>query len=224
MTARFAIVAALPREVAGLVGRLRPDRELAAKGLYLYRLGPAVVVAGGMGAERAMLAVDAALKAAPGATLISAGLAGACIASLSAGSVAEAGVVIDAKTGERFFARSGGETVLVTTVTIADVEEKARLAAGYGAAMVDMEAAAVARLAEAHGVGFRAIKGISDAHDFEMESLSRFAGKRGQFRTAAFALYTALHPADWGKAVKLGRNSQIALAELTNRLSEVIGE
>jgi adenosylhomocysteine nucleosidase len=80
--------------------------------------------------------------------------------------------------------------------------------------MVDMEAAAVARLAVGRGLPFRAIKGISDAHDFEMESLSEFTGPRGQFRTGAFAVHTALRPHRWGAAMRLGRASNRALAAL----------
>lgn len=222
MQTRYAIIAALPREVVALVGRLRADQTLVRRGIHLYRLGSAVVVAGGMGAERATLAVAAALEVAPDATLISAGLAGACRPDVRAGEVMEAGVVVDALTGERFAARNDASEVLVTTRTIASVAEKARLAATYGAAMVDMEAAAVARLAQARGLDFRAIKGISDAHDFELQSLAKFSGKFGGFRTGAFALHIALHPREWGKAVTLGRCSQQALDKLANRLQDMI--
>ena len=85
-----------------------------------------------------------------------------------------------------------------------------------------MEAATVGRLAAAHGLRFRAIKGISDAHDFELASLSRFAGKHGSFRTGAFAMHTALRPHTWSKAAKLGRESNRALELLHARLVEVI--
>ncbi len=70
--------------------------------------------------------------------------------------------------------------------------------------MVDMEAATVARLARMRGLGFRAIKAVSDAHDFELSSLSRFASPHGHFRTGAFALHTALRPAPWRQTMQLG--------------------
>ncbi len=121
----------------------------------------------------------------------------------------EATTVVDAKTGERFpCVASDPERVLVTTGMIAGVREKARLHQSYNAALVDMEAATVARLAFARGLRFRAIKGISDAHDFEMESMSRFADVRGRFRTGAFALHTALRPQSWTSAIRLGRREQ----------------
>jgi adenosylhomocysteine nucleosidase len=147
-------------------------------------------------------------------------LAGAYGPDIAAGSVLEASEVVDSHTGERFATSSSGERrVLVTTSSIASMHEKTRLLAAYGAAMVDMEAATVARLARARGLGFRAVKGISDAHDFELVSLGMFAGRHGHFRTGAFALHTAIRPHKWAKTMQLGRDSNRALTELTRLLS-----
>jgi len=224
MPAQLAIVAALPREIAALVRGSSPDREMLRRGVQLYRLRGAVVVAAGMGAERATLAVQAALAAAEIDGLLSVGLAGACSAAIVAGDLAEASVVIDSRTGERFAAESAQSCVLVTSDAIAGVQEKARLAATYGAALVDMEAATVARLALVKGLRFRAVKAVSDAHDFELASLARFSAKQGSFRTGAFALHTALRPQSWAKAAQLGRDSSRALAALTTRLREIIAD
>jgi adenosylhomocysteine nucleosidase len=223
MPPTVAIIAALPREIAALVRGTKPDAGLLSHGIHLFRMRNAVLVAGGMGASRAALAVEAALADGGVQTLISTGLAGACSSQLAAGAVVEANEVIDAQTGERFSTASSDlSCVLATTATIASISEKSRLAASYGAALVDMEAATVGRLALAHGLEFRAIKAISDAHDFELSSLSRFAGKYGRFRTGAFALHTALRPAMWTKAAQLGRDSNRALASLHTRLLELI--
>lgn len=221
--AKIAIVAALPREIAGIVRGTRSDPEMRERGIHVHRTARAVVVAAGMGASRVTLAVQAALEEAGIELLVSTGLAGACSAEIAAGEVVEAGTVIDAKTGERFFCDTmAAEHVLVTSEAIAGVREKARLRGSYQAAMVDMEAATVARLAAARGLPFRAIKGISDAHDFEMESLSRFADARGHFRTGAFALHTALRPGSWSQAMRLGRESNRALERLWSGLSALI--
>ena len=220
---RIAIIAALPREIASLVKGVRPDAELRAQGIYCYRLAGAVIVAAGMGKERASLAVAAALRESPGATLISVGLAGSCKVDVKPGMVLECGTVVDVDTGERFSAMSKTTVVLVSTGSIASVAEKARLAASYGASLVDMEAATVARLALAANVSFRAIKAVSDAHDFELESLAQFTGKHGTFRTGAFALHTAMRPWMWGSAATLGRNSSRALAALSEALQAEIG-
>ena len=221
---KFAIIAALPREVRGLVGSAEPDPSRRRHGIYLYQLPEAIVVTAGMGAARAALAFGAAAESGPLRQVVSAGLAGACSAKVAVGSVVEARVVIDARTGERFPAWSTSDAVLVTTDTIAGVREKARLATSYGAAMVDMEAATVARLAAGQGLGFCAVKGISDAHDFELASLARFAGHDGRFKTAHFAAHTALRPQQWRRAATLGRNSNRALRALHARLWELLAE
>lgn len=220
---KTAIIAALPREIAGLVRGTRPDSELRRRGVHLYRIDGAVVVAGGMGASRVTLALDAALRVGEIDLVVSTGLAGASSPRVPAGAVVEATTVVDAKTGERFpCAASGAECVLITTEKIAGIREKARLHESYNAALVDMEAATVVRLALARGLRFRAIKGISDAHDFEMEAMNRFADPLGHFRTGAFALHTALRPQNWGSAMRLGRESNRALTKLWAELRELI--
>ena len=224
VSSRIAIVAALPREIAQLVRGVAADAGLRQQGIYLYRLPKAVVVAAGMGAARAEIAVQAALAEGGVDLMVSTGLAGACTSTLLVGEVAEAGIVVDGQSGTRYATGQGSDLVLVSADSIANVREKARLARSYLAAMVDMEAATVARLAVEKGLAFRAIKGISDAHDFEMEELSCFAGENGEFRTAAFALHTALRPGTWRKAMQLGHNSKRALAALTKTLQQIIGQ
>jgi adenosylhomocysteine nucleosidase len=210
-----AIIAALPREVKALV-RGWTARELPGK-ISVYTHGNAVVACAGMGAARVALAVEAARAAGPVTTLLSVGLAGACDPSLRVGGLVRAGVTIDARTGERF-PKAEFWQVLVTGEGIASVREKARLFASYGAAAVDMEAAAVARLAQAHGLDFQAIKVISDEADFELAELGRFATPDGQFRETAFAVHAMLRPPLWGKLMQLGGNSAKALKTLTDAL------
>ncbi len=194
------------------------------EGVWLYRLDRALVVAAGMGAERATVAVEAALVDDEVGMLVSTGLAGACVVSVEVGSVLEAGAVVDVATGERFVAGNGEGGTLATASELASVAEKARLGERFGAALVDMEAATVARIAQARGVGFRAIKGVSDGYEFELSGLAKFEGEWGSFRTGAFAAYTAVRPWTWGKAMELGRGSAKALAGLELALLRVIAE
>ena len=227
--AGIAIIAALPRELAQLTAKVRPDAGLLREGIALYRLPDAVAVAAGMGPARATLAVQAALAACgAGCTLVSAGLAGACAADVRPGQALEVAAVIDARTGERYATAvpESGVTraVLVSTDTIASVAEKSRLLSTYGAAIVDMEAATVARLARAHGLPFRAIKGVSEAHTMELEDMARFTGPRGEFLTGRFALHTAFRPATWSRAMALGRDSSRALAAMTVLLERIVAE
>ena len=223
----IAVIAALPREIAALARGKKPDAEWLKRGISLYRGKDAVVVAAGMGAVRAALAFEAALAQGAVTDVMSVGLAGGCAPGVEAGSVLEAHTVVDVGTGERFFSsvervQGGAAVVLASADAIATVREKARLHASYGAAMVDMEAATLARLAGAHGLRFRAIKGVSDAYDFELAGLARFAGKEGSFRTGAFALHTALRPRSWRDAVKLGRGSSAALKALEREVRQTL--
>jgi adenosylhomocysteine nucleosidase len=235
---KIAIIAALPREVFPLVRGTKPDRTLKQRGISRFILPDAVVVAAGMGLARVTLAVEAALEHSEVRLLVSAGLAGSCDSRLPAGFVAEATAVVDVRTGERY-ATDASEGVIVnprhgsreiapqglilaTGSEIASITEKARLRNAYSAAMVDMEAATVARLALALGLRFRAIKGISDGPEFELEGLSSFTGKHGEFRTGAFAMHTALRPWTWHKAIELGKRSNIALGGLTQSLRQLI--
>ncbi len=224
MPEKIAIIAALPREIAGLVKGVQADSKLRADGIHLFRLSSAVIVAAGMGSNRVTLAVRAALAEGGIAELVSVGLAGSCMSDLRPGSVVSVDPVIDARTGEQFEGShyQGDYYRLVTTDTIASVREKVRLGETYNAALVDMEAATVARLARANQIRFRAIKAISDAHDFELASLSRFEGRHGSFRVGAFALHTALRPWRWKKTIHLGRNSARALSALNERLEAVV--
>ncbi len=219
MSEQIAIVAALPREIAALV-RGWPRQEIAPK-VFVWTKEHVVVACAGMGTERVTLAVQAAMSVRPVTRLISAGVAGGCDPALRVGDVVRAGVVVDTRTGERF-ADLEYKQVLATVATVADAAEKRRLFAAYGTSAVDMEAAAVARLAQAHGLGFAAVKTISDASEFEMKELGLFDTADGQFRTLAFVAHVALRPWLWGKMSQLARNGGAAIAALTKELESQI--
>lgn len=210
-----AIIAALPREIKQLV-RGWQEHRLPGK-IIAYTNDFAVVVCAGMGAARATLAVQAALSLKPVTTLLSAGLAGACDPALRVGDIVRAGVVVDAGTGERF-ANSLFKQILITASVIAGSKEKRRLYDSYQASAIDMEAATVARLAQAHSLSFSAIKSISDDASFEMQELARFATSDGQFREAAFAAHSVLRPQLWPKLFALAGNSKHAVQSLTTEL------
>jgi adenosylhomocysteine nucleosidase len=216
----LAVIAALHREVK-LAVRGWEEHRLPGK-VVAYTNGFAVVACAGMGPERAALAVQAVLALRPVTALLSVGLAGACDPALRAGEIVRAGVVIDALTGERFIntlaSNQAFRQTLVTASGIASVGEKQRLYASYKASAVDMEAATVARLAEAHQLPFGAIKAISDEASFEMQPLGRFATQDGQFREGAFAAYSAVRPHLWPKLFALAGNSKRAVQSLTREI------
>ncbi len=216
---RPVFIAALRREISGLVTGWRGDEVLPKKQIHLFWNNDAVIACAGMGANRARLAVEAALALGPASELISVGWAGACIHRLHVGDVFSPDVVVDAKTGERFLptkqrARHEGLEILVTVGQPAGVAEKERIGVGYYASAVDMEAAAVARLAQIHDLPFSAIKAISDEANFELPEMSKFATPDGQFREAAFGLHVAMRPAMWKPVALMARSSKLAAAHL----------
>ncbi|WP_433972886.1 phosphorylase [Tunturiibacter lichenicola] len=210
-----AIIAALPREVKHLV-RGWKKHTLAGR-VVVYSNEYAVVAHAGMGAERAAMAVEAAMAVRPVTALVSVGLAGGCDPAVRVGDIVRAGVVVDTQSGERF-SNSEFRQVLVSATRIASVREKQRLFASYSASAVDMEAATVARIAQGHNLPFRAVKVISDDASFEMQELGRFATKNGQFREGAFAAYSVVRPRLWSKLGQLAGNSKIAIEALTAEL------
>ncbi len=219
MPEQIAIVAALPREVAAVV-RGWP-RQQVAPNVFVWTKDHVVVACAGMGAERVTLAVQAAMCVRKVTTLISAGVAGACDPALRAGDVVRAGVVVDTRTGERF-SDSEYKQVVATVGDVAGVAEKRRLFEAYSASAVDMEAATVARLAQAHRLGFAAVKTISDASDFEMRELGLFGTADGQVRTAAFVAHVAMRPRLWGKLSHLAQSGGAAISALTKELESQI--
>jgi adenosylhomocysteine nucleosidase len=220
---RLVFVAALPREVASLVKGWRGDEGLRGRGVHLYWSGDAVVACAGMGTHRAALAVEAALAIGPVSQLVSIGWAGACNAEYKAGDVVRAQVVIDARTGERFFTEDTepnerGKEIVVTVAQPANVAEKKRLSLSYQANAVDMEAAAVARIARARELPFYAIKAISDEADLELPDMARFSTPTGQFREAAFGVHVALRPSLWKPVATLARGSTLAAQRLSTEV------
>ena len=210
-----AIIAALPREVKHLV-RGWQEHRLPNKTI-VYTNDFAVVACAGMGAARATLAIQAAMAIKPVTALLSVGLAGACDPSLRVGDIVHAGVVVDAQSGERY-SDSQYKQVLVSTASIASIKEKQRLYESYRASAVDMEAATVARIAQAHNLQYHAIKAISDDSTFEIGELGQFATHDGQFREMAFVAYSAMRPRLWPKLFQLAGNSKRAIQSLTAEL------
>ncbi len=215
---RTAIIAALPRELAGLTQGWKRIEDSDAH-VALFEHAANVAVCAGMGCDRVSKAVAVALGCGGIERLVSVGLAGACAETIEAGQVLTFRTVIDVRSGERFVADGEG-AVLATAPGLASVAEKRRLYESYGAMAVDMEAACVARLARAHELSFAAMKAISDDANFSMDGLDQFATPEGQFRELAFAWHTALRPRRWRGAVQLGRNSAAALRALTRAVRD----
>ena len=219
MSAKVAIVAALEREVWPLVKEWPTSRvEYQGRGFKFFEKDGVALVCGGVGSEAARRAAEAIIGLHHPALVVSAGFAGGLDSSLQPGDSLTPRLVIDACDGSRTLIENG-EGTLISFYTVADVEQKTRLAEAYGAQAVDMEAAAVARCAEAHGVRFLACKGISDSSDSRLPPLARFIGNDGRFQALKFVVHVVIRPWLWGPAQKLAHDSAIAAEKLCEVLS-----
>jgi adenosylhomocysteine nucleosidase len=157
--------------------------------------------------------------------IFSIGWAGGLRSDLVAGSAHNVAGVIDMRTGERFRCDAGaGDLWLVTSDRVADEKEKRRLAEAYQASLVDMEAAAIARLAAMRGIPFYAIKGISDPLDAELPDFNRFLSPNGQLQIGRLTLYTLVRPWHWPALIQMGENSKKAARDIAETLQKFLSE
>ena len=216
---RVAVVAALEREVWPLVKDWpATNKQHDGQAFKFFERDGVVLVCGGIGAEAARRAAEAIVTLYKPPLVISAGFAGGLDPALRAGHALTPRTVIDAGDGSR--SDSGtGQGVLVSFGAVADAEQKASLARAYGADLVDMEAAAVSRCAQAHGIQFMACKAVSDSRDQRLPPVARFVASDGTFQSFRFLAHVAMRPWLWVGVGQLARNSAIAAQSLCKRLA-----
>ncbi len=221
---RIAIVAALEREIRPLVKNWSvSSKDHGGRQFRFFEQGNVVLVCGGIGAEAARRAAEAAVSLYAPDTLYSVGFAGALDASLQVGDIVRPERVVNAGDGSSISLHEG-IGLLVSFGSIASIEQKAKLRDSFGAVAVDMESAAVARAAEAHGIGFGAVKAISDASDFDLPPMDRFVGADGQLSELDFALCAAIRPWLWPKVLRLARNSSRASRALCSAVRDLANQ
>ena len=218
---KVAIVAALEREVRGLVRQWRVmEKEHAGRGFRFFENIDVVLVCGGVGAEAARRAAEAVIAIYAPGVVYSVGFAGALDPRLKVGDVVQPQSVVNAGDGSRV--RLGrGKDVLVSFGAVAGPAQKAKLRESFAAQAVDMEAAAVARAAEARGVEFAVLKVVSDEFDFSFPAMERFVDSDGRFLEGRFALYAAVRPWLWLQVARMARNSSRASRALCDALRKI---
>ena len=214
-------MAALEREVRPLVNRWRRnEKEHAERRFRFFENDAAVLVCGGMGAEPARRAAEAVIALYAPSVVYSVGYAGALDPQLKVGNLLRPARVINAADGSSVQI-AGGKGVLVSYGLVASAPQKAKVREAFGAEAVDMEAAAVARAAEARGIGFAALKVISDEFNFEFPAMERFVDSEGRFLETRFAAFAALRPWLWPRVIRLARDSRHATRALCHELENV---
>jgi len=223
---RLAIIAAMPSELKPLVADW-PHSTRAGIHFWAQRNEDeewiaACAGAGHVAATRAFAGIE---DGGPVDLVFSVGWAGALRTEIATGSAHNVAGVIDVRTGERFHCEAGtGDLWLATSPKVADRTEKRRLATTYNTALVDMEAAAIARLAAMRGIPFYAIKGVSDGANDRLPDFNPFLTADGRFRLVPFALSTLLRPWYWPALLRMGDNSRKASQSIAELFREFLKE
>ncbi len=218
---KVAIVAALEREVRALVTQWRvTEKEHAGRRFRFFENSDVVLVCGGVGAEAARRAAEAVIAIYAPEVVYSVGFAGALDPGLRVGDVVQPQSVVNAGDGSRV-RLDRGNGVLVSFGAVAGPAQKAKLRESFAAQAVDMEAAAVARAAEARGVEFAVLKVVSDEFDFSLPAMERFVDSDGRFLEGRFALYAAVRPWLWLQVARMTRNSSRASRALCDALRKI---
>jgi adenosylhomocysteine nucleosidase len=209
---RIAIIAALPGELKPLVRGWKQT----ARHVWTGSIGDhaCMAIAGGMGAEAANHAVALARSEFNPNVLVSYGWAGALTCAVKPGMACAISEVVDLTNGRRFATGNPDGLRLLTLNHVARADEKRKLAERNQAVLVDMEAAAVARIAHQRRLSFYCFKGVSDGYTDKLPDFSRFISWDGQLRMPAFLAYVAPRPRYWASLARLGKMSQVAASAL----------
>ena len=209
---RVAIIAAMPGELHPLVaGWPHSSRNGVLYWAQRNEEEEWIAACAGAGHAAATRAFAGIEDGGPIDLVFSVGWAGALRQEVASGSAYNVAGVIDARTGERFHCEAGaGELWLATSSKVAGRAEKRRLASTYDAALVDMEAAAVARLAAMRRIPFYAIKGVSDGLNDWLPDFNPYIDPDGRFRLVPFALSCVVRPWYWPGLFRMGENSKQA--------------
>ncbi|HUY81346.1 MAG TPA: hypothetical protein VMU92_06450 [Acidobacteriaceae bacterium] len=215
---RIGIIAALPGELKPLVrGWQTREHNMWAGEVAGCET---VAIAGGVGAKAAQRAAERLFAEVDANVLVSYGWAGALTCAVKPPTGCVISEVVDAVSGERFVTGNADGFRLITLDHVAHVDEKRGLAQKHQSTLVDMEAAAVARAAAAHGASFYCFKGVSDGYTDRLPDFNRFMNADGEMRMAAFVAYAVTHPQYWVTLARLGRNSSAAAQALANLASD----
>lgn len=223
---RTAIIAALPGELKPLVrGWPHGTRD----GVHFWAQRDSedewIAACAGAGLDPATRAFAAIEDGGPIDLVFSVGWAGALTAECAAGVAYNVAGVIDARTGERFHCDAGaGDVWLATVPRVANEAEKRRLASTYKAGLVDMEAAAIARLAAMRDIPFYCVKGVSDELNARLPDFNRFIAPNGQFQLPRFILFAILRPRYWPALIKMGENSRKAANSIAETLLDFLDD
>jgi adenosylhomocysteine nucleosidase len=200
------LLSALPRELAGL-----------------QAAGCRIIVAG-IGADAAARGAEALVASQRLSALISAGYAGGLVAPALPGTI-----VVDTADPRLDACLPAAPRGRIATVAalVRTPDARVRLAAETGAIAVDMESAAIRRVAEKHGIPFAAVRAITDGPESALLiDWDRYRDGRGGLRTFAAVLGALRTPGGvaemrylWYASRKASRALALYLGEFLARWS-----
>ena len=236
-TAPIALIAALPEEIKPLLAKMDIVKEELISGFTLYRcrLGDRelILLRSGMGPKNAEEAVRALLKIVTPERIINFGLGGAVAPGLRVADLALATRLL-VSDGGKFREQSGLTLPLVegfaavaankdclygTFITAAETMPKAALhralPAGTETPILEMETAAIARVADEHKIPLLAIRAVSDDCNEELGfTVAEFCDANLRIRPLKVLLTILKRPWIVPQLFRLARNSRQAAEAL----------
>lgn len=220
---RIAIVAALPAELKPLIRGWSPQPD----GAFLMQRGDmaAIAIAKGMGARRAEQAIAIAETYGALDAMISIGWAGGASCGVQPGTAYEIGEVVDAAGGERYTTAAMASPIKLATLDyVAGRDEKRKHAETWGASLVDMEAAAVAKSASRQRIPFFCWKAVTDIASEDLPDFNQFLDREKQLRIPQLAAYAVTHPRYVAPLLRMGKNGRSGAEALGRTLHRWIDE
>ncbi len=235
----IGLIAAMPNEIRPLLRLAGPVAKEQASGFALYRFAiddrKVILIESGMGPERAATATALLIDRAAPSVLVNFGFAGAVTAGPRVGDVIVAehillhrGRLFSEQPGlareltERVVGTVGNgdrerdcRTLRGTFITAAEILQKRVLAGllptGTSHPVVEMESAAVARIAAREGVPLVALRAISDGAEEELGfAIDEFTDREMRIRAGKVLLTIAKKPWIIPQLVRLARNARLA--------------
>lgn len=232
---KIGIVTALPEETRAVLRNVPQPERSRHQGLPTWHGSPGgrgiVLIESGMGMRNAGRAAELLVLAERPGLLVSAGLGGGVRPGLSVGDVVMAERLLLCAAGCFEAVRMAPAPAMTaagilrgTFVTTDGILNKQRLAellpADTPHPVVEMESAAIARVADSHAIPFLGIRAISDAWDEELGfAIDEFCDDQMRIRPVKVLATILRRPRIIPQLIRLAAGSRVAAA----RLAEAIG-
>ena len=237
---KIVIITAMPEESVAVMRRGKPLEKSRLGGRIRYRIQIAghdvVLVEAGMGMLNAGWAATSLAVESPD-LMISAGFGGGVLAGLPVGDVVMAEQILHWSGSEfealpvGFYGRNAAADSLSLKrgafITCDAIFNKHLLARRLPAVVVnpvvEMESAAVARVAVTHGIPFLGMRAISDPWDEELDfTIEEFCDDTMRIRPAKVLATILRRPRIIPQLIRLARNSRVAATGLSSAMERLL--